>query len=228
MELPTTVIKSTTVNPSLLTLFGQSKVGKTTMLTKLNNCLIIDTEKGTKYVNALKVQVDNSDQLKNLIGSLKDKKELEKDGITYDYIALDTIDNVVSWFEKDIARENNIDSFAKIPFGDGYNQVRNRVMAMISALMECCEHIVIIGHRKKTIIGNDSVEVNVSSLDLSGKLKNYVMAKSDAIGFVFRNEEGNLQISFEASDEIEAGTRLAHLAGKILDFKWTNIYKTKV
>jgi len=227
MELPTTVIKSTTVNPSLLTLFGQSKVGKTTMLTKLKNCLIIDTEKGTKYVNALKVQVDNSDQLKSLIGSLKDKEGIESLGIKYDYIALDTIDNVVSWFEKDIARENNIDSFAKIPFGDGYNQVRNRVMAMISALMECCEHIVIIGHRKKTIIGNDSVEVNVSSLDLSGKLKNYVMAKSDAIGFVFRNEEGNLQISFEASDEIEAGTRLAHLAGKILDFKWANIYKTK-
>ena len=227
MELPTTVIKSTTVNPSLLTLFGQSKVGKTTMLTKLNKCLIIDTEKGTKYVNALKVQVDNSDQLKHLIGSLQNKKEMEKDGITYNYIALDTIDNVVSWFEKDIARENNIDSFAKIPFGDGYNQVRNRIMAMISALMECCEHIVIIGHRKKTIIGNDSVEVNVSSLDLSGKLKNYVMAKSDAIGYIFRNEEKNLQVSFEASDEIEAGTRLAHLAGKIVDFKWSNIYKTK-
>jgi len=228
MELPTTVIKSTTVNPSLLTVFGQSKVGKTTMLTKLNNCLIIDTEKGTKYVDALKIQVDNSAQLKNLIGSLKDKEGIESLGVKYDYIALDTIDNVVSWFEKDIARENNIDSFAKIPFGDGYNQVRNRVMAMISALMECCEHVIIIGHRKKTIIGNDSVEVNVSSLDLSGKLKNYVMAKSDAIGFVYRNEDGNLQISFEASDEIEAGTRLAHLAGKILDFKWSNIYKTKV
>ena len=38
--------------------------------------------------------------------------------------------------------------------------------------------IIIIGHRKKTIIGNDSVEVNVSSLDLSGKLKNYVMKKN--------------------------------------------------
>ena len=49
MELPTQVVKSKTVNPSLLTIFGQSKVGKTTMLSKLDNCLIIDTEKGTKY-----------------------------------------------------------------------------------------------------------------------------------------------------------------------------------
>jgi len=150
------------------------------------------------------------------------------EGTVYNYLALDTIDNVVSWFEKDVARDNNVDSFAKIPFGDGYNQVRTRTMAMISALMECCEHIIIIGHRKKTIIGNDSVEVNVSSLDLSGKLKNYVMAKSDAIGFVYRDEDGKLKVSFEASDEVEAGTRLPHLAGKILDFKWSEIYKTSV
>lgn len=224
MELPTTVIKSTTVNPALLTLFGQSKVGKTTMLTKLNKCLIIDTEKGTKYVNALKVQVDSSSELKDVIRALKEEAGIKS---KYDYIALDTIDNVVSWFEKDVAKENNIDSFAKIPFGDGYNQVRNRIMAMITALMDCSKHTIIVGHRKKTIIGNDSVEVNVSSLDLSGKLRNYVMAKSDAIGYIFRNEEKNLQISFEASDEIEAGTRLAHLAGKIVDFKWSNIYKTK-
>jgi len=222
MELPTKVIKSTTVNPSLLTVFGQSKVGKTTMLSKLNNCLIIDTEKGTKYVDALKVQVNNSAELKDTVRALKES------GSQYNYLALDTIDNVVSWFEKDVARDNNVDSFAKIPFGDGYNQVRTRVMNMISALMDCCDHIIIIGHRKKTIIGNESVEVNVSSLDLSGKLKNYVMAKSDAIGFVYRDEEGHLKISFEASDEIEAGTRLPHLAGKILDFKWSEIYKTAI
>ena len=223
MELPTQVIKSKTVNPSLLTVFGQSKVGKTTMLSKLNNCLIIDTEKGTRYVDALKVHVNNSTELKEVVKALKGDE-----GTVYDYLALDTIDNVVSWFEKDVARDNNVDSFAKIPFGDGYNQVRTRVMNMITALMDCCEHVIIIGHRKKTIIGNESVEVNVSSLDLSGKLKNYVMAKSDAIGFVYRDEEGHLKISFEASDEIEAGTRLPHLAGKILDFKWSEIYKTAV
>ena len=222
MELPTKVIKSTTVNPSLLTVFGQSKVGKTTMLSKLNNCLIIDTEKGTRYVDALKVQVNNSADLKNTVRALKESDS------QYNYLALDTIDNVVSWFEKDVARDNNVDSFAKIPFGDGYNQVRTRVMNMITALMDCCDHVIIIGHRKKTIIGNESVEVNVSSLDLSGKLKNYVMAKSDAIGFVYRDEEGHLKISFEASDEIEAGTRLPHLAGKILDFKWSEIYKTAI
>ena len=70
MELPTQVVKSKTVNPSLLTIFGQSKVGKTTMLSKLDNCLIIDTEKGTKYVDALKLQVNNSAELKDTIKAI--------------------------------------------------------------------------------------------------------------------------------------------------------------
>mgnify|MGYP000904561570 CR=1 FL=1 len=128
-----------------------------------------------------------TNELKQLVGALKAESN------KYKYIALDTIDNVVSWIERDIARENNLDSFAKLPFGDGYNQVRTRVMGLIDALLTCSEHIILVGHRKKTIIGTDSVEVNVSSLDLSGKLKNYIMAKSDAIGFVYRNDEGVLE-----------------------------------
>ena len=54
------------------------------------------------------------------------------------------------------------------------------------------------------------------------------MAKSDAIGFVYRNDENVLSISFEASDEVEAGTRLPHLAGRIMDFEWKDIYKTSI
>ena len=222
MELPTQVIKSNTVNPSLLTIFGQSKAGKTTMLSKLEGCLIIDTERGSKYIDALKVEVSTTNELKQLVNALKAESN------KYKYIALDTIDNVVSWIERDIARENNLDSFAKLPFGDGYNQVRTRVMGLIDALLTCSEHIILVGHRKKTIIGTDSVEVNVSSLDLSGKLKNYIMAKSDAIGFVFRDDEGVLSISFESSDEVEAGTRLPHLAGLIMNFDWKHIYKTSI
>ena len=69
-------------------------------------------------------------ELKEVVKALKGDE-----GTVYDYLALDTIDNVVSQFEKDVARDNNVDSH-KIPFGDGYNQVRTRVMNMITALMD--------------------------------------------------------------------------------------------
>lgn len=218
MELPTSRIAPARRNPKLLTLFGQSKVGKTTTLSQLENCLILDTEQGTDFVSAMKVQVNNLNELMSTMKAIRDSDH------KYDYIALDTLDNMVFWVEHAICAENKVKQIGDIPFGGGYAQVRDRVITLINRLKSLSPHLILIGHRKKTLIGSDSVEVNTSSLDLSGKLKNLVMADSDAIGFVYRDEEGNLKVTFEASAEIEAGSRCEHLRGNVVDFEWKNIY----
>jgi len=218
MELPTSRIAPARRNPKLLTLFGQSKVGKTTTLSKLENCLILDTEQGTDFVSAMKVQVNSLPELMSTMKAIRDSDH------KYDFIALDTLDNMVFWVEHTICQENKVKQIGDIPFGGGYAQVRDRVIMLINRLKTLSEHVVLIGHRKKTLIGSDSVEVNTSSLDLSGKLKNLVMADSDAIGFVYRDEESNLKVTFEASSEIEAGSRCEHLRGNVVDFEWENIY----
>jgi hypothetical protein len=218
MELPTSRIAPARRNPKLLTLFGQSKVGKTTTLSKLENCLILDTEQGTDFVSAMKVQVNSLPELMSTMKAIRDSDH------KYDFIALDTLDNMVFWVEHAVCQENKVKQIGDIPFGGGYAQVRDRVIMLINRFKTLSEHVVLIGHRKKTLIGSDSVEVNTSSLDLSGKLKNLVMADSDAIGFVYRDEESNLKVTFEASSEIEAGSRCEHLRGNVVDFEWENIY----
>lgn len=218
MELPTSRIAPARRNPKLLTLFGQSKVGKTTTLSKLENCLILDTEKGTDFVSAMKVQVNSLNELMSTMKAIRDSDH------KYDYIALDTLDNMVFWVEHAVCAENKVKQIGDIPFGGGYAQVRDRVITLIGRLKSLTPHLILIGHRKKTLIGSDSVEVNTSSLDLSGKLKNLVMADSDAIGFVYRDEEGNLKVTFEASTEIEAGSRCEHLRGNVVEFEWEHIY----
>ena len=62
------------------------------------------------------------------------------------------------------------------------------------------------------------------SLDLTGKLKNVIMAGCDAIGYVHREEE-ELMVSFKANEAIEAGSRCEHLKGQIVKFDWNKIYK---
>lgn len=218
MELPTSRIAPARRSPKLLTLFGQSKVGKTTTLSKLENCLILDTEKGTDFVSAMKVQVNTLNDLMSTMKAIRDSDH------KYDFIALDTLDNVVFWIEHAVCAENKVKQIGDIPYGGGYAQVRDRVITLINRLKMLSPQVILIGHRKKTLIGSDSVEVNTSSLDLSGKLKNLVMADSDAIGFVYRDEEGNLKVTFEASNEIEAGSRCEHLRGSVIDFEWNNIY----
>ena len=54
------------------------------------------------------------------------------------------------------------------------------------------------------------------------------MSDSDAIGYVFRDEDEKLMISFKSDDALEAGSRSPHLRGKILPFDWKNIYKKEI
>lgn len=219
MELPTSRVPASRKSPRLLTLFGQSKVGKTTTLAQLDNCLIIDTEQGTDMVDAMKVSVNN---LQEFMGVLKAIKSSENQ---YRYIAVDTLDNIVHWMEDFVCQQEGVKTIGDLEFGKGYAIVRDNVMKIIGQLKELPTNgLILVGHRKKTLIATESdIKVNTSSLDLSGKLKNFIMADSDAIGYVFRDEDG-IKVSFQADNETEAGARCEHLRGAVVDFEWSNIY----
>ena len=90
------------------------------------------------------------------------------------------------------------------------------------------EHLIIIGHRKVAYAVTEGNPIVIpESLDLTGKLKNVIMAGCDAIGYVYRNEKEELMVSFKANESIEAGSRCPHLKGKNVKFEWKNIYKEK-
>ena len=68
--------------------------------------------------------------------------------------------------------------------------------------------------------------VEPESLDLTGKLKNMLMADCDAIGYVYRDDEKKkLMVSFQANEALEAGSRSPHLRGKEMELNWKSIYK---
>jgi hypothetical protein len=220
MQLPTERTPATRKSPRLLTLFGQSKVGKTTTLATLDNCLIIDTEQGTEMVDAMKVSCTT---LQDVMATIK---ALRENPGQYDYIAVDTIDNIVHWMEEFVCQSEGVKTIGDLDFGKGYAIVRDNVMKILGQLKPLASKgVVLVGHRKKTLIANETdIKVNTSSLDLSGKLKNFIMADSDAIGYVFRDAEGTLKVSFIADDETEAGARCPHLRGQVIDFDFANIY----
>ena len=64
IELPKTKISATTQDPKYLILFCLPKVGKTTVLSTLDNNLIIDLESGSDYIEALKIKASSVKELK--------------------------------------------------------------------------------------------------------------------------------------------------------------------
>ncbi len=208
------------VAPKTLVLFGQSKIGKTTLLTQLPGCLIIDTEAGTKYLSGLKITANNLDELLQVYTALT-----SPDAPRYKYIALDVIDKIAEWADAKVCAENQVAQIGDIPYGGGYGASREIVTNWIKAFQSVTEHLIIVGHRKRTIIGNEKVEFSSSSLDLTGKLKNTLMADADGIGYMYREDTtGKILISFKPTDEVEAGSRCDHLKGQIMEFDWNKIY----
>ncbi len=101
----------------------------------------------------------------------------------------------------------------QIPNGAGYSFWRQALEAVIDLIGSAAPNLIICGHVKDTAL-SEGLDGSVKDLDLIGKTKRVLSAKSDAIGFVHRDEESNLCINFGMNGEVLCGARPAHLANK--------------
>lgn len=116
--LPTKPVKATRINPKILLLYGVPKVGKTSTLAKLDNCLTLDTEKGADMYDMLRLTVSSvtgktilnpdgsvfSTSINDFIAGMEAeaKRQLEaKEQLRfpYKYIAVDTLDRLEDYCE---------------------------------------------------------------------------------------------------------------------------------
>lgn len=101
IELPKEVTPPELEVPESLILFGLPKSGKTTAVSQLPNCLIIDTEGGTKYVSGMKVSPPKDVKPVALFRWVSEvAKAVKEQGRPYDFVAIDTasyLDEMSEW-----------------------------------------------------------------------------------------------------------------------------------
>ncbi len=95
MELPTSIVPAARKSPKNIVIYGPPKIGKTTILSKLDGCLIIDLEDGSDMVSALKVKANSLNELSEI------GKAIMKAGKPYKYVAIDTITQLEVWAESE-------------------------------------------------------------------------------------------------------------------------------
>lgn len=230
ISLPTKKVAASRKSPKNFVLYGQPKVGKTTALAQLDNCLIIDLEDGTDMVDALKVKANNLKELSEIGRAILDA------GKPYKYIAVDTVTQLEVWCEteakrlyqntpmgKNFDKENKGLSVLSLPNGGGYLYLREAFKIWINRLNTLADHVILVGHLKEAKIDKNGKEVSVKDLDLTGKLKNITAANADAIGYVFR-ENDTTMISFDSMGDIQAGSRCDHLKGQTFPLEWDKIF----
>lgn len=230
MKLPTKKVKATRKSPKNMIIYGAPKIGKTSVLSQLDDCLIIDLEEGSDMVDALKVKVSNLKELGEA------GKEIHKAGKPYKYVAIDTISKLEEWCEadakvlymrtpmgKNFEEKNPGASVLSLPNGAGYLYLRIAYKKWIDRLNTLADHVILVGHLKDKMLEKKGKEVAVKDLDLTGKIKQITCAQADAVGFIYR-EDDKTMISFDSLDDITAGSRCEHLKGKTMPLEWSQIF----
>ena len=177
----------------------------------------MDFEQGTTYVDALKVQINNLKELKECIKAIKEA------GKPYKYITIDTI-TAVEEMAKPLALQMwqnsplyttkyEVKDITQVAQGAGYSFWRQAIEAIIDLIASAADNIILCGHVKDAALA-ENVTGSIKQLDLTGKVSRILSARSDAIGFVHRDENSNLCINFGQSGEILTGARPKHLANK--------------
>lgn len=175
-------------------------------------------EKGSTYVDALKVEVNSLKDLNEVCKAIKEAN------YPYKYITIDTITAVeemakplaLSLYQKSPTYSDkyaDVTDVTNLPSGTGYTWLRSAVEMIIDKIAACAPNIIICGHVKDAAL-SEGATMNVKTLDLTGKISRILSAKSDAIGFVHRDENSNLCIQFGTDGEILTGARPKHLANK--------------
>jgi hypothetical protein len=240
IQLPTQKIAPVRANPKRMVIYSKPKAGKTSALALLDNCLILDFENGSDYVEALKLKVDSLATLK-AVG-----QEIVKAGKPYKYIAVDTVtalEEMCLSYAKTLYMETAMgknfagDSVLKLPNGAGYLYLREaffKILDYIETLVPEDGSLILLGHLKDKMLETNGKEVSAVDLDLSGKIKSIVCAKADAIGLLSRKAD-KVTLNFKTSEEVTCGARPDHLKNQeitlteMVDNKlvghWDKVYK---
>jgi hypothetical protein len=222
IQLPLTPVKATIKSPKELIIFSKPKVGKTTLLAGLENCLILDFEDGSDYIDAIKLKVDSIDQLREIGKAIKDAN------YPYKCIAVDTVTALEefcigyaellyskssmgkNWFSEGKPKYGTI---INMPQGAGYQWLRTAYNKTLDYIRTLAPRIILVGHVKDTSLEKQGNDFNSLDLDLTGKIKRITASNSDAIGYLYRKGNQNI-LSFKTTDEISCGARPEHLRNK--------------
>jgi len=236
IELPQEKVPASRIDPKKIIIFGKPKVGKTEALSKLDNCLLIDLEGGSNFINAMKIDVlkiaDEESKKKNeiiepihvlgeVIAKLKEANKA-KGSFVYKYGAIDTVtalEDMVLILANNLYKQTpqgrnwTGDDVTTLPNGAGYQYTRRALWMVLNELESCFDTLIILGHLKDKLVEKQGKEMTERGLDLIGKSAAILCSQVDVIGYMYR-DENKTKVNFMPSESLVVGSRSEHLKNK--------------
>lgn len=217
--LPTKKIESVRDNPKRFVIYSKPKAGKTSLIAELDETLLLDFEKGSDFVSAMKIKIESLTHLKEVGAAIIEA------GRPYKRIAIDTTTALEEmclplakklYVSTPMGKNFDGDNVLKLPNGAGYLYLREAFFLILDYLEtlvpeEGC--LILLGHLKDKLIVENGKEVTAVDLDLTGKISPLVCSKADAIALLYRKKDQTI-LSFKGGSDTTVGARPEHLKNK--------------
>lgn len=216
ITLPVNPVPATQANPKRVVIYGQAKIGKTSILAQLPSNLIIDTEGGSSYMDAMAVQARTVQDLGNIVQAIRAKNE-EAGKHFYKYITIDTatqLEDICLPWAKQIYNQTVDPKWTgtdvrDIGFGAGYRVLYDCIERIFKMFEDLCDTFIITCHTYEDVDGKTDA-ITQTSLSLPKGVRKYVERFYDCIGYTYR-KDNETHLSFKGGDNILKGTRIKHL-----------------
>lgn len=238
IELPFVDQKADTTKINQLLIISHQGTGKTTALSKLEGCLLLDYENGSEQVGGLKYNMlstanKNNISLLRMHYAMIDKikaANLAAGKPVYKYLGIDnvtaleklarvkaTIDFKNSIVGKGMINKGNIinDVVTDVP-ESGYNWLFKAWDDLYTSLQGLSSHgIIWLAHSKQGSLLKDGVKLEANDMQLTGKLKIDLLREVDAVGLIYKKDPNTVMINFKESErDLTIKARAQHLVNQ--------------
>jgi hypothetical protein len=180
MPLPTQKRgRKTRIDESNTLLFGEPKIGKSTLVAQMPNAVILDTENGTGFLDVFMIPVTDYSTFIQAV------RELTEQSHAFSPICIDTLDNVVRFCASEVCRTFGVKDLADLPYGKGYSVLANGLMQLLAKLASLGRGLWLTAHVKEVEVdlpgGSKALRAEPS---LSSSLCKQVLAFCDFVIFL--------------------------------------------
>ena len=202
-----------------LLIYGQPKTGKSTFGSQLPRALFMNFEQGTNALAGIKSQpILRWTDAKKVLTQLRKPQAKE----IFDTIVVDTASIAWQLCEKYICQRENVDSIRDVPWGQGWNMLRQEFSEFWREITLLGFGILFIAHSKDkpTEMRNEDGEaITAVCPDLPNQCYTIINSIVDIIGYlqVQMNPDGTSErfLYTRSTPTIFAGSRYQYLAPKI-------------
>lgn len=202
-----------------LLIYGQPKTGKSTFGSQLPRALFLNFEQGTNALAGIRgVPILRWTDFKKVLSQLRKPQAKEM----YDSIVVDTASIAWQLCEQYICQRESVDSIRDVPWGQGWNMVKNE-------FSECWREITLLGfgilfiaHSKDKpteMRDEEGNSITAVAPDLPNNAYTIINSIVDIIGYlqVQMNSDGTTEryLYTRSTPTVFAGSRYQYLAPKI-------------